>query len=39
MSYTEGYDVINHCFDSMHNEYDVTHIVCLISYREWLCYN
>ena len=39
ISYTEGYDVINRCFDSRHNEYDVTHIVCLISYREWLCYS
>ena len=39
MLYTEGYDVINSCSDSMHTEYDVTHIVCVISYREWLWYN
>ena len=39
MLYTEGYDVTNNCFDSMHTEYDVTHIVCVISYREWLWYN
>ena len=39
MLYTEGYDVINSCFDSMHTEYDVTHIVCVISYRESLWYN
>ena len=39
MLYTEGYDVINSCFDSRHTEYDVTHIVCVISYREWLWYN
>ena len=39
MLYTQGYDVINSSFDSMHTEYDVTHIVYVISYREQLCYN
>ena len=33
MLYREGYDVINCSFDSMHTEYGVTHIVCVISYR------
>ena len=35
MLYIDGYNVINSCCDSMHNEYDVTRIVCVISYREW----
>ena len=39
MLYTEGYDVLNSSFDSMHTEYDVTLIVCVISYRERLWYN
>ena len=32
MLYTEGYYVINRCCDSMHTEYDVTHIMCVMSY-------
>ena len=32
MFYTEGYDVLNSC-DSMHTEYDVTHIVCDVIQR------
>ena len=39
MLYIEGYNVINICCDSMHTEYDVTRIVCVISYREWVWYN
>ena len=38
MLYIEGSNVINSCCDSMHTEYDVTCIVCVMSYREWLCY-
>ena len=32
MLYIEGYNVINSCCDSMHTEYDVTHIMCVMSY-------
>ena len=39
MLYIEGYNVINICCDSMDTEYDVTRIVCVMSYREWVCYN
>ena len=35
MLYIEGYSVINSCCYSMHREYDVTHIVRAMSYREW----
>ena len=39
MLYIEGYNVINICCDSMDTEYDVTRIVCVMSYREWVWYN
>ena len=39
MLYTEGYDVINSCCDSMPTEYEVTGIVCVMTYREWVWYN
>ena len=39
MLYIEGYNVINICCDSMDIEYDVTRIVCVMSYREWVWYN
>ena len=39
MLYIEGYNVINICCDSMDTEYDVTCIVCVMSYREWVWYN
>ena len=39
MLYIEGYNVINICFDSMDTEYDVTRILCVMSYREWVWYN
>ena len=39
MLYIEGYNVINSFCESMHTEYDVTRIVCVISLREWVCYN
>ena len=39
MLYIEGSNVINSCCDSMHTEYDVTCIVCVISYRECVWYN
>ena len=32
----EGYNDINICWDSMDTEYDVTRIVCVMSYREWV---
>ena len=35
MLYIEGYNDINSCCYSMHREYDVTHIVWTMSYREW----
>ena len=35
----EGYNVINICCDSMDTEYDVTRIVCVMSYREWVWCN
>ena len=38
MLYIEGYNVINIFCDSMDTEY-VTHIVCVMSYREWVWYN
>ena len=37
--YIEAYNVINICCDSMDTEYDVTRIVCVMSYREWVWYN
>ena len=39
MLYIEGYNVINICCDSMVTEYDVTHIVCVMTYRVWVWYN
>ena len=39
MLHTEGYNVIKSCCDSRHTEYDGTRIVCVMSYREWVCYN
>ena len=39
MLYIEGYDVINSCCDSLHTEYDVTCIVGVMSYIEWVWYN
>ena len=39
MLYIEGYNVINSCCDRMHTEYDVTRIVCVMSYREWVWNN
>ena len=39
MLYIEGYNVIKVCCDSMDTEYDVTRIVCVMSYREWVWYN
>ena len=39
MLYIEGYYVINILGDSMHTEYNVTRIVCVMSYREWVWYN
>ena len=36
MLYIEGYYVINICCDSIDTEYDVTRIVCEMSYREWV---
>ena len=39
MLYIEGYNVINICCDSMYTEYDVTRIVCVMSYREWMWYS
>ena len=38
MLYIEGYNVITICCDSMDTEYDVTRIVCVISYRVWVWY-
>ena len=37
--FIEGYNGINICCDSMDTEYDVTRIVCVMSYREWVWYN
>ena len=37
--YIEGYYVLNICCDSMDTEYDVTRIVCVMSYRQWVWYN
>ena len=37
--YIKGYNVINIFCDSMDTEYDVTRIVCVMSYREWVWYN
>ena len=34
-----GVYVINICCDSMDTEYDVTRIVCVMLYREWVWYN
>ena len=39
MLYVQGYDVINSCHYSRHTEYDVTRIVCVMSYREWVWYS
>ena len=39
MLYIEGYYVINSHGDSMHTEYDVKRIECVMSYREWVWYN
>ena len=39
MLYIEGYYVINSFGDSMHTEYDVTRIDCVMSCREWVWYN
>ena len=36
MLYIDGYNVINICCDSIDTEYDVTRIVCEMSYREWV---
>ena len=36
MLYIEGYNVVNICCGSMDSEYDVTRIVCVMSYREWV---
>ena len=36
--YTEVSNVLNSCCDSMHTEYHVTCIVCVMSYREWVWY-
>ena len=38
MLYIVGCNVINRCCDSMHTEYDVTRIVCVMSYRECVWY-
>ena len=38
MSYIYGYDVIKGSSDVMHTECDVIHIVCVMSYREWIWY-
>ena len=32
-------EVIKSSCDVMHTECDVIHIVCVMSYREWVCYN
>ena len=37
--YIEVCNVLNSSCDSMQNEYDVTHIVCVMSYIEWVWYN
>ena len=37
--YIEVCNVLNSSCDSMHTEYDVKHIVCVMSYREWVWYN
>ena len=39
MLYIEGYYFINSFGDSMHTEYDVTRIDCVMSCREWVWYN
>ena len=33
--YIEVCNVLNSCCDSMHTEYDVTRIVCVMSFRGW----
>ena len=37
--YIEVCNVLNSCCDSKHTEYDVTTIVFVMSYREWVWYN
>ena len=37
--YIEWCDVIKGSCDTMHTEYDVIDIVCVMSSREWLWYN
>ena len=39
MSYIYGCDVIKSSSDVMNTECDIIHIVCVMSYREWVCYN
>ena len=39
MPYVYGHDVIKSSCDVMHTEYDVIHIVCVKSSREWVSYN
>ena len=39
MLYIEGYNVIYICCDGVDTEYDVTRIVCVMTYREWVWYN
>ena len=39
MLYIEEHNILNSCCNSMHTEYDVTRRVCVMSYREWVCYN
>ena len=38
MSYIYRCDVIKRSYDVMHTECDVIHIVCVMSYREWIWY-
>ena len=39
MSYIFMHDVIKRSCDVMHTEYDVIHIECVMSSREWVWYN